>query len=1425
MQENIIEVRVFISCPGDVTEEKDMIRAVIETVNNTLLNTNSFIRFKVLDWRDIVAKMDGRAQEQINDTFYDYDIYIGILWMRFGTPTGALNPTTNTEYQSGTEEEFRLALQKYEVGQKINMYIFFKEAKQLSLSSSSETKQFLKVQEFYEEVRKLGWILLFPNKPQSVEFNNKIHSILWEWVRKMEKDQLIIEKEAFLEQPPQSVVDVRVPRSDAFIEKAAKIEHAIQRSIIAFEDQKDRFEFFFDKPLEMPLTDLVVEQKRVVLLGNAGSGKSVELCRLAHFYTQPETSFIPVYQRMNIYVEQPIEDFLPTGWKEIPERNALIILDGLDEVQPQHFNTAVRNILTFADRFSELRMVVSCRTNFYHFPEKTSGGTLTDFKVYFLSDIPGNKLYGYADEYFQIDIKAFVAAVQDANFTDLSKQPFFLNLLLKQFKIHNHLRIDRVELMDFFLQERITLDQAHFEHTTNLMEQKQRILNLLKRVALSMEAMGKNFVTYEELQVILPKPEDIKLLKFSTAFQSSGTGTWGFDHNNIQEYLAASALMQFEIPKIKDFLSFNNERIKPSWVNTLFFLMSVIGEEEREVLIEWILKLEPEVLVKIEVDKVDEGTRFQIFAGIFKYYKDQKVWLRSNKYTEKELAIFAPQERAADYLLNELSDNKNVRITRLNALHLLRYLNLKGEKLKEASAGIKKFMGELSTDGYAVFDSIHALRGLGLANAETVNYLMENFGARGNQYIRAAMYSIVITAGLVNEFIDYFINGLTKNLDKDDRMGVSLMDEGHMLREGLGLASSYQALKKLLKIFKNSFDRRLVDFFDKKEVFQRILDNAKTVAICHPNIIDDVYDVYLAYGRPSEETTALQIAFFFKQLGRGDEIFKRLFSDPKIELFEKGLLLRQLLNSKMTDYIVKQYEDRDITNKNLLELYNNIIWTRFNEGYEDEFRYLTDQLNMKTQALADLPKVDFVTLRRQREQANFDLYFSADVFQSTLEGFYKELGENEVGWEQVWKLHHYGLNEKLILPEAIFDLLSDFTRQNETVTLERALQFIKREKDFEKYRYRQIKEKLENTPGFAISEKQKLQIEKWVKSTLLSTDIIGAIKISTEDPNRFTYNGLAMVLWYFIKKYQIIADEQKLLDFTLFDERRNNDDAGFDFEAIEKLVGTKKLHQRVLQNIKNGIAYDRAWKNNAIYALVNGISDAESSILKDLSQTNKSFYIRNAVLTAFAELPGTGRALMALLKVMGTDELKWAIIDIVKDRPEIQDDFIAYLKEVLEKEYYSETQKFLASKYLTEKGIPEGTRHYIDFLLNKAEPEFDFYHEAVYLRIIKDISFLPDLLDLLKKAKSEEYTSDDFNRFDAIVSDTIFSIGLISEQNLLRVKSELVKFIDENIGKLQHVNFLYPIIDRMEFSFYLSKTQNKTVYDAVKEVNAVLPRE
>ena len=122
MPESLKKLRIFAASPSDVAGE----RAKLETVVASLKPMADYLGLilEVVDWRVVVPDA-GRPQqvifEQLKPT--SWDIFIGILWHRFGTPPGATDKT-GKEYLSGTEEEFKTAYELWKQHDKPRMVLY-----------------------------------------------------------------------------------------------------------------------------------------------------------------------------------------------------------------------------------------------------------------------------------------------------------------------------------------------------------------------------------------------------------------------------------------------------------------------------------------------------------------------------------------------------------------------------------------------------------------------------------------------------------------------------------------------------------------------------------------------------------------------------------------------------------------------------------------------------------------------------------------------------------------------------------------------------------------------------------------------------------------------------------------------------------------------------------------------------------------------------------------------------------------------------------------------------------------------------------------------------------------------------------------------------------------------------------------------------
>lgn len=103
MPETRTIVRVFLASPGDLQPEREAVRAEIEDINENWSATVD-CHFELLGWED-VSPGYGRPQSIINADVDKCDLFIGLLWKRWGTP-----PDTKGDFTSGFHEEYKRAL-------------------------------------------------------------------------------------------------------------------------------------------------------------------------------------------------------------------------------------------------------------------------------------------------------------------------------------------------------------------------------------------------------------------------------------------------------------------------------------------------------------------------------------------------------------------------------------------------------------------------------------------------------------------------------------------------------------------------------------------------------------------------------------------------------------------------------------------------------------------------------------------------------------------------------------------------------------------------------------------------------------------------------------------------------------------------------------------------------------------------------------------------------------------------------------------------------------------------------------------------------------------------------------------------------------------------------------------------------------------
>lgn len=172
-------VTIFVASPSDVAEERLLLESLVSEHNNVwseILN----LRLELIKWETHCTPGFGDySQDVINQQIGDdYDVFLGLFWGRFGSPTPVA--------KSGTLEEFERAYKRFcEQPDSIDIMIYFKDAP--IPPSEMDFEQLQKVSELKKELGEKGGLYNVFKESGDFEVLLKAHlaKIAQKWHKKL----------------------------------------------------------------------------------------------------------------------------------------------------------------------------------------------------------------------------------------------------------------------------------------------------------------------------------------------------------------------------------------------------------------------------------------------------------------------------------------------------------------------------------------------------------------------------------------------------------------------------------------------------------------------------------------------------------------------------------------------------------------------------------------------------------------------------------------------------------------------------------------------------------------------------------------------------------------------------------------------------------------------------------------------------------------------------------------------------------------------------------------------------------------------------------------------------------------------------------------------------------------------------------------
>jgi len=145
-------IRIFVSSAGDVQEERAVLEKAVECINRTDGHERG-VRLELWKWEsDVVPQIGPKPQTVVDEQTPTYDIYLRIMSTRFGTPTD--------DYGSGTEKEFRDALEKWKGTGEPWITFYFNAKPELS-AEPEDGLRYVEVCKFRKELEEQGIVATY----------------------------------------------------------------------------------------------------------------------------------------------------------------------------------------------------------------------------------------------------------------------------------------------------------------------------------------------------------------------------------------------------------------------------------------------------------------------------------------------------------------------------------------------------------------------------------------------------------------------------------------------------------------------------------------------------------------------------------------------------------------------------------------------------------------------------------------------------------------------------------------------------------------------------------------------------------------------------------------------------------------------------------------------------------------------------------------------------------------------------------------------------------------------------------------------------------------------------------------------------------------------------------------------------------------
>lgn len=1172
-------------------------------------------------------------------------------------------------------------------------------------------------------------------------------------------------------------------------------------------DTKDEIEDIFGIYSKQELNQILSENVRIIILSEAGNGKTTELDYIGALFSGKELKLFPFKFSLSKYTNEDIENLIPRDYSDLPKRNILFILDGLDEIPSANRNNFIKKLEAFVEINPDTRFIISSRTNFYRTGTAQTSGSIKGFRSFILAKLDGDQIENFIHSNIEKDsIGKFNDEIFRNNLNELMSNPFYLINIVKIYNSNKSIPDRKSRLFEKLIGLSFDFDKEHYRTTEELHENEILLQKCLMKIAVVMELIGKNEINETELQKVIPNHSDRILLKCSSIINKDSDDNYHFVHNNFREYLCARALSSNDFDDIRCVLfvdgQFNQRRL-----NVFSFLMSIAEKDSvlHKSLLDSISDNDLEVLVNIERDKLSDSERNEIFIRIYEHYKNRSIFLDRNKFNFRTLANFAESNKTLDFVLSEIQTLNNINL-KCNLIELVgNFKNLIGrlDEIREI------LMNQLRIGDYHVrYNCMRTITDLKLNTKELIDETLAILDNSNVDYENAGIYYLISKSEHLDDYVDVFLKGIPNHRFRLDSGSETRIGDEHIyLVNGLEKITSSKALMKLIDHFKeNPSDFRDIYFHKFESLLESIVDSYKN----DNSLFDSVFELFLTLHSEHVECKELSILdSFFDKTGTSIVAFKKILVST-LEDYKKWDLISKIANLDVVKEIIKMYNDGALSDSEI----EKYLWgLRHSNETTRKTHFSKIKGETKYEEKPQEPSPDYDQLRAEGLLDYITLLLNKSDFLKHLNEILEKIGKDEISYKDLSELTNDTFHEGKPYDFLIRDLYR-MVRKGGNMKPEDIVNYFK-QLNWELYALNEIYKYLSNNWEINLTKEQIDWIRNWCNSNWDKVDF--RKELVHYNTSYSVLHIESIYLWFFLKQFSFPFPKGVLLDLLSFDWIKGIKWIGIEY--LEQFLSAIEIKNRILENLKSCADTDIAICNQIEYCRKKNFGEINNFLPAIIKDNKREWQTRIIALDAFVSLSGDVVELKKNL--VSVDDIRWIIIyKLIEEKNE---DLEAELLEIFK---VSEGQdKLRAAALLQNYQNEEALSYYVEIVRNgKKIPFIEWsldYSPYNQIRSIKLLSYVMELLDI---AYQRDFVDSEFYSFKSTLFEVLRNIVLDNPlENFPKVKDALEEFIKKFSETIPEVSYIYRTIDDFERQINLSKSEVLDIEDAIKISDKIFP--